>query len=453
MYVAPETVSILALCAWSASWRRTGAAKDEIWPEWRPVGSCSATTSATAGGDVDPDLDRAELGVDHRAVDGRRPGRRRRRRRRQPAPARLPLVGCVGRSRSRAGPRRGRRRGPSLDDRDPAVVAGGQRVVGCLEAEQQDERDGRDEQGGDAAPGKHRWSEGQLAGAARRLGDERRRGGDRDGEAEALGVGRDGGVDADDPPVASRSGPPLLPGLIAASVWSRPVSVSGRPVASSRTVMVRPVADRMPLVTVSVNVPSGLPMAMTVWPTWSVDTSPMMAGVRPVASILTRARSLSRDSRDDRGVELLAVGELDRQRLAARHDVLVGQDVAVCGQDDARADAGRRDVDEAAGRNALRGDRDDRVAHRGDDCRQVGRGAGAGVGAGGGGHAGGRAGAGGGRRLRRPQRARDQGRRATGGEDRRQQRQPPTMAAPRPSGIDARGPGLERATARRRTSS
>ena len=70
-------------------------------------------------------------------------------------------------------------------------------------------------------------------------------------------------------PLASSSGPPLLPGLIAASVWRRLVSVTGRPVASSWTVIVRPVADRMPLVTVSVKVPSGLPMAMTVSPTWS----------------------------------------------------------------------------------------------------------------------------------------------------------------------------------------
>ena len=60
--------------------------------------------------------------------------------------------------------------------------------------------------------------------------------------------------------------------------------------------MVRPVADRMPLVTVSVKVPSGLPMAMTVWPTWSVVESPMIAGLRPVASILMSARSLSSDS-------------------------------------------------------------------------------------------------------------------------------------------------------------
>ena len=47
-------------------------------------------------------------------------------------------------------------------------------------------------------------------------------------------------------PVASTSGPPLLPGLIAASVWIRlliePVSVS----------MLRPVAETMPAVTVFV---------------------------------------------------------------------------------------------------------------------------------------------------------------------------------------------------------
>ena len=45
-------------------------------------------------------------------------------------------------------------------------------------------------------------------------------------------------------PFASSSGPPLLPGLIAASVWSRLVRVSGRPVASSWTVIVRPVAGQ-----------------------------------------------------------------------------------------------------------------------------------------------------------------------------------------------------------------
>ena len=96
-------------------------------------------------------------------------------------------------------------------------------------------------------------------------------------------------------PLASSSGPPLLPGLIAASVWSRLVSVTGWPVTSSWTVMVRPVADRMPLVTVSVNVPSGLPIAITVWPTWSDEASPMTAGLSPVVWTLMRARSWSVD--------------------------------------------------------------------------------------------------------------------------------------------------------------
>src|SRR5262245_44921416 len=62
-------------------------------------------------------------------------------------------------------------------------------------------------------------------------------------------------------PEASISGPPLLPGLIAASVWMRSCSVIGRPVCSSATVMSRSRAEMMPFVTVSVNVPSGLPMA------------------------------------------------------------------------------------------------------------------------------------------------------------------------------------------------
>ena len=48
-------------------------------------------------------------------------------------------------------------------------------------------------------------------------------------------------------PVASRSGPPLFPGLIAASVWMRLVS---RTLESSWTV--RPVAETIPVVTVLV---------------------------------------------------------------------------------------------------------------------------------------------------------------------------------------------------------
>ena len=47
-------------------------------------------------------------------------------------------------------------------------------------------------------------------------------------------------------PLASRSGPPLLPGLIAASVWMRSWSCVGRPVSSSVMVISRPVADGVP---------------------------------------------------------------------------------------------------------------------------------------------------------------------------------------------------------------
>ena len=82
--------------------------------------------------------------------------------------------------------------------------------------------------------------------------------------------------------------------------------------------MVRPVADRMPLVTDSVNVPSGLPIAIAVWPTWSFVSSPMTAGVSPVALILISARSVSVEILDHGGIELPAVGELDASATGCR---------------------------------------------------------------------------------------------------------------------------------------
>ena len=88
-------------------------------------------------------------------------------------------------------------------------------------------------------------------------------------------------------PLGSNSGPPLLPGLIAVSVWMRLVRTS--PVSTG---MLRPSAEMIPLVTESVKVPSGLPMAIACWPTWIVDESPMGAVGRPVASTLTIARSV-----------------------------------------------------------------------------------------------------------------------------------------------------------------
>src|SRR3954468_21070566 len=89
-------------------------------------------------------------------------------------------------------------------------------------------------------------------------------------------------------PPASSSGPPELPGLMAASVWMRLVSDSLLSV-----VIARPLADTMPLVTELEYVPSGLPIATTSWPTLSASDSPMAADGRPVASTLTMARSVS----------------------------------------------------------------------------------------------------------------------------------------------------------------
>ena len=91
-------------------------------------------------------------------------------------------------------------------------------------------------------------------------------------------------------PAESTSGPPELPGLIAASVWiasvtedwpSSPAVATGR----SRALMI-------PVVTVPWR-PSGAPMATTGWPTCSVEESPIAAGVSPDASCAwTTARSV-----------------------------------------------------------------------------------------------------------------------------------------------------------------
>ncbi len=89
-------------------------------------------------------------------------------------------------------------------------------------------------------------------------------------------------------PAVSSSGPPLLPGLIAVSVWMRLVSR-----VPSWTSMVRPIADTMPVVTESVNSPSGLPMAIACWPTSIAPESPIAAVGRPVSLTLTMARSVN----------------------------------------------------------------------------------------------------------------------------------------------------------------
>ncbi len=92
-------------------------------------------------------------------------------------------------------------------------------------------------------------------------------------------------------PEVSSSGPPLFPGLIAASVWIMPDRWRTDRVEASATSMERPSPETIPSVTVSVNVPSGLPIATTTWPTTRSSAVARVAGTRPVASARTTARS------------------------------------------------------------------------------------------------------------------------------------------------------------------
>ena len=83
------------------------------------------------------------------------------------------------------------------------------------------------------------------------------------------------------------SGPPLLPGLMAASVCTRSVN------APSLLRMVRPRAETTPVVTVWLN-PKGLPMAMTVSPGMISPESPSFtAGSFAAPLICSTARSKS----------------------------------------------------------------------------------------------------------------------------------------------------------------
>ena len=62
-------------------------------------------------------------------------------------------------------------------------------------------------------------------------------------------------------------------------------------VSGSDTVISRPLPDRIPLVTESVKVPSGLPIATTSWPIWRSAELPIWTLGRLVPSTLTTARS------------------------------------------------------------------------------------------------------------------------------------------------------------------
>ena len=92
-------------------------------------------------------------------------------------------------------------------------------------------------------------------------------------------------------PSMLNSGPPELPGLIAASVWIRSGS-SARRRALGPDDWWRPVALMTPTVMVFCR-SNGLPMAMAHWPGLTTESANVAAGQgRRPGSILTTARSL-----------------------------------------------------------------------------------------------------------------------------------------------------------------
>ena len=88
-------------------------------------------------------------------------------------------------------------------------------------------------------------------------------------------------------PAMFTSGPPELPGLIAASVWIALMNEfsSAGPAETGRFS-----ALTMPVVTVDSS-PSGAPTAITGSPTTTSSLSPNGSGVSPVRSTLSTARS------------------------------------------------------------------------------------------------------------------------------------------------------------------
>ena len=91
-------------------------------------------------------------------------------------------------------------------------------------------------------------------------------------------------------PVESTSGPPELPGLIAASVWMASITASASDSPPSRRTG-RSTALTMPWVTVPAR-PSGEPMAITSSPTASLADDPTAATTGLRTSTLTTARSV-----------------------------------------------------------------------------------------------------------------------------------------------------------------
>ena len=139
-------------------------------------------------------------------------------------------------------------------------------------------------------------------------------------------------------PCESTSGPPELPGLIAASVWITSPRKPRSPVWRSRC---KP--ETIPRVTLRPpSSASALPIATTSSPTctWSESPSSMVGKAR--ALDLEHGEVAARRGAEHLGGELLPVGEVRLDLVGAFDDVVVRDDDAVGGHDEARCRPRRR---------------------------------------------------------------------------------------------------------------
>ncbi len=131
-------------------------------------------------------------------------------------------------------------------------------------------------------------------------------------------VGQQGGVDPDHVARAVEQGPPELPGLIEASVWMK--SSNGVRMRSRFNALITPVVTEVPR-------PSGLPMAITGWPTRAaslLSNCNVGSGCRQVHLEQGEVHKVGRGDQLRRHVRL--VMEDDPDQRSTLDDVLVGDD-------------------------------------------------------------------------------------------------------------------------------
>ena len=136
-------------------------------------------------------------------------------------------------------------------------------------------------------------------------------------------------------PAPSISGPPELPGLIAASVWM--TSLMEKPLGAW---IWRWSAETIPVVTVRSS-PNGLPIATTGSPTCTFVESPSGSGLHALGVVDLEQRDVGgRVGPDDLRLLRGAVPELHVDALGPLDDVGVGEDVPVVVDQEARACGG-----------------------------------------------------------------------------------------------------------------